>query len=593
MTSRIAWAVLLSLLVGPPASAQAPAGQRASGPPPPAQPSAWQHPTGPYGVVMEEDGTLPNHTVYRPESLAAFPGKDRLPIVAFSGPGCDFNGTAFRPFFTEVASHGFLVIANGPPEPKGGSGRGFPRTTSADHLASVDWAARENGRKESRYYQRIDASKIAVMGQSCGGLQTLDISQDPRITTLVLWNSGVLNAPTGAPSMPVRTTTNKEVLKTLRVPIAYFVGKTDMANPNAMDDFQRIDSVPVFLGSLDIPGDAHAGTFRETNGGKFGLAGVAWLKWQLKKDEDAAKMFRGPQCGLCQDTQWEVRKKQIDLAAPAAAQPRAPAQPPPVAPTGPGTGPYPAISEVDPGLPTHTVFRPANLEAIGGVRLPVLAWANGGCANSPRGFEPFLAEVASHGFLVIAIGTTPPQQGQTSYKRLAQAIDWAAAQNGQAGGKYRGKIDTSKVAVAGQSCGGLQAIEASFDPRVTTTLVCNSGVLNTSSGAPNMPVNTSKDMLAKLHTPMFYMIGGPKDIAYPNATDDFARIEKVPAVMMNLDVGHGGTYREANGGEFGKAAVAWLRWQLKGEQAAKKMFTGADCGFCSGSAWKVEVKNLK
>jgi len=276
---------------------------------PPARPSDWEHPSGQYAVVMEEDATLPDHTVYRPERLDGFRGNDRLPIVAFSGPGCDFNGTAFRPFFTEVASHGFLVVANGPPEPRGGSGPGFPRTAASAHLASVNWAVAENGRKDSKYFQRIDTSKIALMGQSCGGLQTLDISQDARFTTLVLWNSGVLNDPGTARSVP---TTSKEVLKTLRVPIAYFVGKTDMANPNALDDFQRIETVPVFWGSLDIPGDAHAGTFREANGGKFGVAGVAWLKWHLKGDQTAAKMFRGASCGLCTDPQWEIRKKKID-----------------------------------------------------------------------------------------------------------------------------------------------------------------------------------------------------------------------------------------------------------------------------------------
>jgi hypothetical protein len=296
------------------------------------------------------------------------------------------------------------------------------------------------------------------------------------------------------------------------------------------------------------------------------------------------------------------------LVCPVSAQP----QQIPAAAAGPGSGAFPAMSEVDPGLPTHTIFRPANLDALGGVRLPVLAWANGGCANSPRGFEPFLAEIASHGFLVIAIGTVQPQQGQTSYKQLTQAIDWAAAQNAQQGGKYTGKLDLSKVAVAGQSCGGLQAIEASFDPRVTTTLVCNSGIINAQSGAPAgapgrgapgggapggggaplMPVATTKDMLQRLRTPMFYMIGGSSDIAYPNATDDFSRIEKAPVVMLNHDVGHGGTYRQANGGEFGKAAVAWLKWQLKGDQTAKKMFIGSDCGFCSNSVWKIQLKNF-
>jgi dienelactone hydrolase len=301
------------------------AGQPAPGPTP-AVPSAWQSPTGSYPVVMEEDTTIPNHTVYRPASLDVFPKQDRLPIVAFSGPGCDFNGTAFRPFFTEVASHGFLVIANGPPEPKGGSGAGFPRTTTADHLASVNWAVAENSRKDSKYYQRVDTSKIAVMGQSCGGLQTLEMSNDPRFTTVVMWNSGVFNRPmtpraqpqgqpAGAPAQPLSaavTGGSKELLKTLRVPIAYFVGKTDMAKPNALDDFERIENVPVFVGVLEIPGDAHGGTYRQKNGGKFGVAGVAWLEWRLKGNQEAAKMFKGADCGLCRDPEWEVKKKRID-----------------------------------------------------------------------------------------------------------------------------------------------------------------------------------------------------------------------------------------------------------------------------------------
>ena len=95
---------------------------------PPAQPADWEHPSGPYSVVMEEDAGLPDHTIYRPADLTALRGGQRLPIVAFSGPGCDANGTAFRPFFTEVGSHGFLLIVSGLPEPRGGSGPNFPKT---------------------------------------------------------------------------------------------------------------------------------------------------------------------------------------------------------------------------------------------------------------------------------------------------------------------------------------------------------------------------------------------------------------------------------------------------------------------------------
>ncbi len=76
----------------------------------------------------------------------------------------------------------------------------------------------------------------------------------------------------------------------------------------------------------------------------------------------------------------------------------------------------------------------------------------------------------------------------------------------------------------GMSCGGLQAIEISLDPRISTTVVCNSGVLPDPSPLPGMPA-LKKDVLQKLHAPVLYIMGGPSDIAYNNAMDDFSRVE--------------------------------------------------------------------
>src|SRR5262245_13981295 len=46
-----------------------------------------------------------------------------------------------------------------------------------------------------------------------------------------------------------------------------------------------------------------------------------------------------------------------------------------------GTGPYPAMIEVDPSLPNHVVYRPANLGALAGRKLGILLWGNGGCTD--------------------------------------------------------------------------------------------------------------------------------------------------------------------------------------------------------------------
>ena len=316
-----------------------------------------------------------------------------------------------------------------------------------------------------------------------------------------------------------------------------------------------------------------------------------------------------------------------------AQQPPAPAQGPP--PTG--SGPYPAVIEGDPGLPGHTIYRPGNLSSFHQTdSLPVVAWGNGGCANSNRSYAPFLAEIASRGFLVVAIGPFTPGSepgrggmgmgGATKSAQLLEALDWAAAENKRQGSKYFGKLTPSKFAVFGHSCGGLQALEVSPDPRVTTTLVMDSGVVTPGAmpkmqmppggapkagapkgappggvpggGAPKMPamggaMSIGKEILQKLHSPVIYINGGEKDIAYANGMDDFAKIDKVPVAMANLDVGHGGTYSQPNGGEFGRVAAGWLKWQLKGDETAGQMFKGPSCGLCKDANWKYEKKKIE
>jgi hypothetical protein len=262
-----------------------------------------------------------------------------------------------------------------------------------------------------------------------------------------------------------------------------------------------------------------------------------------------------------------------------------------------GTGPYPALMVTENTLPTHTVFRPKDLTQFGNKnKLPIIAWGNGACANSPWEHVNFLSEVSSYGFLVIAIGPMPQEgqrgSGRSTSSQLTDAINWAIAQNNDKTSPYYNKIDITKIAVSGMSCGGLQTLETAPDPRVSTAVICNSGILGDSgSGMPGMP-NLKKDHLLKLHTPTLYILGGESDIAYANGMDDFKRINHVPVFVANMNVGHGGTYSQPHGGEFAKVATAWYLWQLKGDNAAGKMFTGDPCGLSQNPNWKVEKKNI-
>lgn len=261
-----------------------------------------------------------------------------------------------------------------------------------------------------------------------------------------------------------------------------------------------------------------------------------------------------------------------------------------------GTGTYSALMVTDSTLATHTIFRPKDLGAFGKKnKLPIIAWGNGACANSPWEHINFLSEVSSYGFLVIAIGPMPQEGqrggGKSTSSQMIDAINWAIAQNSDKSSQYYNKIDVTKIAVSGMSCGGLQTLETAPDPRITTEVICNSGILGESGGMPGMPALT-KDHLLKLHAPALYILGGEKDIAYNNGMDDYKRINHVPVFVANMDVGHGGTYSKPHGGEFAKVATSWFQWQLKGDNEAAKMFKGEPCGLSNSPIWKVEKKNI-
>ncbi|MCQ2058993.1 MAG: alpha/beta hydrolase [Bacteroidaceae bacterium] len=345
-----------------------------------------------------------------------------------------------------------------------------------------------------------------------------------------------------------------------------------------------------------------------------------------------------------------------------------------------GNGKYKAIVVSDDAIPTHTIYRPQDLSAFKKNNLlPVLVWGNGGCANSSSGHINFLNQIASEGFIVIAIGPMPEERpqggfgggmggGSTQSSQLTDAIDWIIAQNADKKSQYYGKIDTKSIAAAGMSCGGLQALEVSKDERLKTVMVCNSGIIISNGGGaaapggnaqrPQMPMmgggmpqmgggapmmggmpqrpqrqqgeqpqgdapqrpqggmpggmpmgggmpqmgggapmmggmpNLKKEDLAKIHTPIIYILGGPTDIAYENGMDDFKNIDHVPAFACNFNVGHGGTYTQPYGGEFGIVASSWLKWQLKGDKEAGSLFTGETCGLSQREGWTCDKKNI-
>jgi dienelactone hydrolase len=167
-------------------------------------------------------------------------------------------------------------------------------------VAAIDWLEAESKNRNSRFYRKVNVERVAAMGMSCGGLMSYGASNDPRVATVGIWNSGLFE---DARNAPIYAGIHGSV-------IIVTGGESDIAYANGKRDFEVMPArVPVFYGVH--PSVGHGGTYNQDNGGPFGVVAVAWLKWQLQGDTSAAGRgyFVGDNCGICKDAGWQVASR--------------------------------------------------------------------------------------------------------------------------------------------------------------------------------------------------------------------------------------------------------------------------------------------
>lgn len=258
-----------------------------------------------------------------------------------------------------------------------------------------------------------------------------------------------------------------------------------------------------------------------------------------------------------------------------------------------GTGMFKAIAVKESTLPDFVVYRPKDLMHVHARqgKAPVLLWGNGACSDSSLGYERMLTEVASHGYIVVAIGEMQERHGDrkethTQSSELVRALEWIVKQAYNKKSDYYNNVDTARIAAAGHSCGGAQVLCNAGDPRIKTYLIMNSGM-----GDMEM-AGASRQSLPKVHGPILYIVGGPSDVAYQNAQKDYDRIDHVPVALADHPAsGHGGTYGAPNGGDYGRMVLDWLDWHFKGKKENARIFLDSHLENYSG--WTVKAKNFK
>ena len=266
---------------------------------------------GPYQVTSEPAFGSPGFQVYRPAALDAFPKKDTLPVMVWGNGGCGIDSTNFAGFLSTIVSHGVLVVGTVPQE-----GAARRQETADDMRAAIDWAEKEN------VTSRLAVERQDRHRQSCGhGYVVRRISLDRARRRSPRQNhrrvqfrradsargAGAGEAGRGGPSAQPTA----DALPKLHGPVLLLNGgEPDFLMGASAATFEAINHVPAFYGARHNAG--HSATYFHPGGGEFANVASNWLLWTFKGDKEAGKMFVGKDCGLCTNSNWDVKSKGIN-----------------------------------------------------------------------------------------------------------------------------------------------------------------------------------------------------------------------------------------------------------------------------------------
>ncbi|MCP4604153.1 MAG: hypothetical protein GY847_27135 [Proteobacteria bacterium] len=213
----------------------------------------------------------------------------------------------------------------------------------------------------------------------------------------------------------------------------------------------------------------------------------------------------------------------------------------------------------------YTIFRPACMKE--GEKYPVITWANGTCGQT-GGYGALLAILASHGYVVVASNSRWTDTGRTNRVQL-RALDYAKALNEDPTSIYYQRLDMDKIGAMGHSQGSAATVNAASDPRIKALILLNG---HASNKKPFLYIAGDRD------------IGNPTPRILANATNAATQ----PGAWLHhhkvlrtggMATGHLVLMEQPD--RVIDMTVAWWKYMLHGDQEAKKMFVGPDCGLCN------------
>jgi hypothetical protein len=248
---------------------------------------------GPENGVPDKiwDNQMPHFNVYYPKDMSQ--GYCH-PVVTWGNgtgdqpepvePNCKAGQCGYyKTIITQIASHGFVVVASLSSQTLQG--------TPLPQIAGVDWMVKENADPASKFYHKLDISKIGATGHSQGGAATSVTAADPRIVASV----PICGARAG----------------TVHGPSLLLCGGADTTVPcsKVQPAFDGISGFPVAM--AELAGMTH-GSWIGSIQDPVMVGTVGWMRVHLMNDTANRGMFYGATCKVCSDPKWKIQRKMMD-----------------------------------------------------------------------------------------------------------------------------------------------------------------------------------------------------------------------------------------------------------------------------------------
>lgn len=214
------------------------------------------------------------YTIFRP---ACMKEGETYPVITWANGTCGLTH-GYAPLLSNVASHGFVVVASN----STWTGTGV---TNMVQLRALDYAKSLNEDPDSIFYEKLDLDNIGAMGHSQGAGATAVASSDPRVKSIILWNGGTSN------NKPFLDVSGDRDVNGTNTPDKMSTAVTAATKPGAWVYYHQV---------LETGGGSTGHLVLMEQPERVVDMAVAWWKYQLKGDQDAASaMFLDSDCTLC------------------------------------------------------------------------------------------------------------------------------------------------------------------------------------------------------------------------------------------------------------------------------------------------------